>query len=53
MSGPFLLIRASYSFAQVGFRLFVRLLGAKRGKAFFWGGFALSAVAAVYLQLTH
>ena len=53
MNGPFLLIRSSLYFASVGFRLFVRLLGAKRGKAFFWGGFALSAAVAVYLQLAH
>lgn len=52
MNGPFLLIRATYGFARVGYGLFIRLLGA-RGKTFFWGGVALSAVVATYLQVTH
>ncbi len=53
MNGPFLLVRATVGFARVGFGVFVRLLGARRGKAVFWGGFALSTVAAIYLQTTH
>lgn len=53
MSGPFLLIRSSLELARVGYGLFVRLLGARRGRVFFWGGFAASALVATYLQVTH
>ena len=50
--GPLLLLRASVSFALVGWRLYTRLLGPRWGRALFWGGMGLSTVVVVALQLS-
>lgn len=49
--GPFLLIRATATFARVGLSMFTRTLGKKRGKAVFAALTALSALVAIVLQL--
>jgi hypothetical protein len=51
MNGPFLLLRATITFASVGLSMFTRLLGQKRGKAVFAALTALSALVAITLQL--
>ena len=48
MNGPFLLIRATLTFARTGYSLFARM---RHGKALFWGGFAASALVAVVLEV--
>lgn len=50
MNGPLLLWRATVTFANVGYSLFLRVFG-KHAKAVFWGLFVLSAVTAIVLQL--
>jgi hypothetical protein len=52
VNGPLLLIRATARFALFGLALYTRLLGPKRAKRLFWGGMAVSALAAVILQLS-
>ena len=52
MNGPFLLLRASFTFALTGLGLMIRFLGQKRGKQLFWGGMIASTILAIILQLT-
>jgi len=51
VNGPFLLIRATASFAMAGLGVFVRVLGKRRGKTAFLTLTALSALVAVVLEL--
>jgi hypothetical protein len=52
VNGPFLLLRATVTFAKTGLAIYTRALGPKRARLLFWGGMAVSAVVAVVLQLT-
>jgi hypothetical protein len=51
MNGPFLLLRATVTFALVGLSIFTKMLGKKRGKAVFAALTLLSALVAITLQL--
>jgi len=52
VNGPFLVLRSTFYFAMVGYRILARSFGG-HGKAVFWAGFALSAVVSIILQVTH
>lgn len=52
MNGPFLLLRATFTFVKTGLSLYVRALGPRGARWLFWGGMAVSAIVAVILQLS-
>jgi hypothetical protein len=51
LNGPFLLLKATVTFAKTGLAVYTKALGAKRARLLFWGGMAVSAIVAVILQL--
>jgi hypothetical protein len=51
MNGPFLLLRATMTFALVGLGVLTKTLGKKRGKVVFAALTVLSALVAITLQL--
>lgn len=53
MNGPLLLLRATLYFVTIGFTLWTKLFGARRGKLLFFGAMGASTVVAIYLQMTR
>ena len=53
MNGPFLLLRATLAFANLGMRLWTALLGRRGARVLLFGGMAVSATVAVFLQVTR
>ena len=53
MNDPFLLLRASIAFANLGMRVWTALFGARRARLLVFGGMAASTLAAIVLEVTR